>query len=82
MRRQVFPHPPSPTTTNFLENLGGTVMSVAVENLLVEVPVVWLVLTVPLLIRVLWVRSGFRCDAAFVDTEPNFSLNTEPRRRR
>ena len=57
-------------------------MSVAIENLLVEVPVVWFVLTVPLLMRVLWVRSGLRYEAALVDTEPNFSLITEPRRRR
>lgn len=52
MSRQVFPHPPSPTTTNFFEYDGGWVMLVASDNRPVEE---WLmfVLTVPLLVLVL-----------------------------
>ena len=41
INRQVFPHPPSPTTTNFLLYSGGTV------TLVVALPEVALVFTVP-----------------------------------
>ena len=61
MRRHVFPQPPSPTTTSFLEYAGGWVMLVAAERALVEVLIV---LTVPLLVRVLSRRLGRRRDGS------------------
>ena len=44
--------------------------------------VVMFVLTVPLLVRVLCSRTGFRRGDTETNTEPAFSLITEPRRRR
>jgi hypothetical protein len=48
------PQPPSPTTTSFFENCGGSVM------LVLFVCVVPYELTVPLLLRSLGVRVGLR----------------------
>lgn len=67
------PHPPSPTTTNFFEYDGGCVIFVASDILPVDMLVV--VLTVPLLVRVLWLLVGFRF--VEIDTEGVFSLMTD-----
>lgn len=54
MSRQVLPHPPSPTTTNFYEYAGGWVMIVASDILSVDTLV--FVLADPLLALMLWLR--------------------------
>lgn len=60
MRRQVFPHPPSPTTTIFFEYEGPSVMCVAAESRPVDAEL--MVPTVPsldLALSCLSLRVGF-----------------------
>lgn len=66
--------------TNFLEYDGGCVRCVAADMPPEEALI--MVLTVPLLVRVLSWRVGLRRGEVDPDTEPIFSLMTEVRRRK
>jgi hypothetical protein len=55
MSRQVFPHPPSPTTTIFFEYAGASVILVPADSRPVDVVIpLIVVLTVPSLDLALW----------------------------
>lgn len=57
MSRHVLPQPPSPTTTIFLEYVGGSVTCVAADSR--PEAELMVVLTVPSLDLVRWLRRGW-----------------------
>jgi hypothetical protein len=65
MRRQVLPHPPSPTTTIFFEYEGPCVTCVATDSWPIEFTLI-IVLTVPSLDLALWLRRvGLLCGLSY-----------------
>lgn len=81
MSKQVLPQPPSPTTTIFFEKAGiwdALVAAVVSEPATSDADD--MVLTVPLLVRMLWCLAGLRRGDREPETEPrsDFRLSGEP----